>query len=118
MSNKKGLENKGNKGILTWQTTQNNPELKKQVDEINKEANIFSRKPRVTRSPPRTQLNNLASHTYVNIPLDSETEGNAEKTPIPTTSKADLNVLEQTNSQPTDSLEQSQNITKSSRCHQ
>ena len=57
MSNKKGLESKGNKGILTRQTTQNNPELKKQVDEINKEANIFGRKPRVPRSPPRTQLN-------------------------------------------------------------
>ena len=113
MSNKKGLENKGNKGILTRQTTQNNPELKKQVDEINKEANIFSRKPRVTRSPPWTQLNNFASHTYVNVPLDSETEGNTAKTPIPTTSKADLNVLEQTNSQPTDNLEQSKNVTKS-----
>ena len=113
MSNKKGIENKGNNGILTRQTTQNNPELKKQVDEINKEAKIFSRKPRETRSSPRTQLNNFASHTYVNVPLDSETEGNTEKTPVPTTSKADLNVLEQTNSQPTDTLEQSQNVTKS-----
>ena len=111
MSNKKGLENKGNKGILTRQTTQSNPELKKQVDEINKEANIFSRKPRVTRSPPRTQLNNFSSHTYVNVPLDLETEENTEKTSIPT--KADLNVLEQTNSQPTDTLEQSQDVTKS-----
>ena len=88
MSNKKGLENKGNKGILTRQTTQNNQELKKQVDEINKEANIFSRKPRVIRSPPRTQLNNFASHSYVNVPLDSETKGNTEKTPILTTSKS------------------------------
>ena len=41
MSNKKDLENKGNKGILTRLTTQNNPEIKKQVDEKNKEANIF-----------------------------------------------------------------------------
>ena len=87
---KKGSESKENKGILTRQTTQNNPELKKQVDEINKEVNIFSRKPRVTRSPPRTQLNNFSSHTYVNVPLDSKTEENTEKTPIPTTSKADL----------------------------
>ena len=63
MSNQKGLESKGNKGILIRQTTQNNPELKKQVDEINKESNIFSRKPRITRSPPRTQLNNFSSHT-------------------------------------------------------
>ena len=38
MSNKEDLENKGNKGILTKQTTQNNPELKQQVEEINKEA--------------------------------------------------------------------------------
>ena len=59
MSNKKGLESKENKGISTSQTTQNNPELKKQVDEINKEANNFSRKPRVTISPSRTQLNNF-----------------------------------------------------------
>ena len=51
MWNKKGLENTGNKGILTRQTTQSNPELKKQVDEINKEANILARKPKVTRSP-------------------------------------------------------------------
>ena len=101
MSNKKGLESKRHKGIFTRQTTQNNPELKKQVDEINKEANILSRKPRVTRSPPRTQLNNFTSHTYVNVPLDSETEENTEKTSIPTTLKADLNVLEQTDSQTT-----------------
>ena len=99
MSNKKGLESKGNKEILTRQTTHNNSELKKQVDEINKEANIFSRKLRVTRSPPRTQLNNFSLHTYVNVPLDSETEENTEKTSIPTTLKADLNVLEQTDSQ-------------------
>ena len=98
---------------MTRQTTQKNPELKKQVNEINKEANIFSRKPRVARSPLRTQLNNFASYTYVNVLLDSETEGNTEKTPIPTTSKADLLVLEQTNSQPTDTLEQSQNVTQS-----
>ena len=70
MSNKKELENKGNKGILTSLTTQNNSELKKQVDEINKEANIFSRKSRVTRSPPRTQANKFSSHTYVNVSLD------------------------------------------------
>ena len=38
MSSQKDLESKGNKGILTRQTTQNHPELKKQVDEINKEA--------------------------------------------------------------------------------
>ena len=113
MSNKEGLENKGNKGILTRQTTQNNPELKKRVDEINKEANIFSRKPMLTRSPPWTQSNNFASHTYVNVPLESEKEGNTEKTPISTTSEADLNVLEKRNSQPTDTLEQSQNVTKS-----
>ena len=62
MSNKKDLESKGNKGILTRLTTQNNPELKKQVDEINKEANIFSRKPRVTRSAPRTQSNSTIKH--------------------------------------------------------
>ena len=79
---------------------------------INKEANIFSRKSRVTRSPPRTQLNNFTAHTYVNVPLDSETGGNTEETPIPTTSKAELNVLKRTNSQPTDTLEQSQNVTK------
>ena len=54
MSKEKGLENKGNKGILPRKTRQNNPELKKQVDKIKKEANIFSRKPRVTRLPPRT----------------------------------------------------------------
>ena len=63
MSYKKDLENKGNKGILTRLTIQNNPELKKQVDEKNKEANIFSRKPRITRSPPRTQSNKFSSHT-------------------------------------------------------
>ena len=55
MSNKKSLEIKGNKGILTRQTTQSNPELKKQVDETNKEAKIFQRKPRVPISPPRTE---------------------------------------------------------------
>ena len=79
MSSKKDLGSKGNKGILTRQTTQNNPELKKQVDEINKEANIFSRKPRVPRSPPRTQLNNFSSHTYVNVPFIPELEENTEK---------------------------------------
>ena len=51
--------------------------------------------------------------TYVKVPLDLETEENTEKTPIPTTSKTNLNVLEQTNSQPADTLEQSQNVTKS-----
>ena len=35
MSNKKDLESKGNKGILTRLSTQTHPELKKQVDEIN-----------------------------------------------------------------------------------
>ena len=70
-------------------------------------------KPKVTRSPPWTQLNNFSSHTYVNVPLYSETEENTEKTSIPITSKADLNVLEQTNSQPTHTLEKSQKVTKS-----
>ena len=46
MSNTKGTGNKGNEGILTRQTTQRNPELK-QINEINKEANVFGRKPRV-----------------------------------------------------------------------
>ena len=86
MSSKKGLENKGNKGILTRQTTQNNPELKKQVDERNNETNVFGRKPRVPRSPPRTDL-----HKF---------------------SKADLNGPEITDSQATDNLEQNQNITE------
>ena len=98
MSNKKGLENKVKWGILTRQMTQRNPELKKQVDEINKETNILERKPRVTRSPPRTQLNKFSTHTYVNVPLDSKTEENTEKISIPTTSKADLNVLEKSDS--------------------
>ena len=108
MSNKKNLENMGNKGILTRLTTQNIPELKKQVDEINKEANIFSRKPRVRTSPPRTQANRFSSHTYVNVPLDSKTEKNAEKISIPTISKADLNVIEKTDAQLTVNLEQNQ----------
>ena len=112
MSNKKDLENKGNKGILTRQTIQNNPELKKQVDEINKEANIFSRKPRVTRSPPRTHSNKFSSHTYVNVPLDSKTEINTKKPSIPTISKADLHVLENTDAQFTGNLEQNQNVTE------
>ena len=60
MSSKKDLENKGIKGILTRQTTQNNPELKKQVDERNNEANVFGRKPRVPRSLPRTDLNKFS----------------------------------------------------------
>ena len=47
MSNTKGTGNKGNEGILTRQTTQRNPELKKQINEINKEANVFGRNPRV-----------------------------------------------------------------------
>ena len=94
MTNKKGLENKGNKGILTRQTTQNHPELKQQVDKINKEANIFGRKPRVTRSPPRKQLSKFSSHTYVKVLLDSKTEENTEKISIPMTSKADLKVVE------------------------
>ena len=34
MSSKKGLENKGNKGILTRQRTQSNQELKKQAVQI------------------------------------------------------------------------------------
>ena len=79
MSNKEDLKNKGNKGILTRLTTQNNPELKKQVDEINKEANIFSRKPRVTRSPPRKHSNKFSSHTYFNVRLDSKTEIKTQK---------------------------------------
>ena len=79
MSYKKDLENKGNNGILNRLTTQNNPELKKQVDETNKEANIFSRKPRITRSPPRTQSNKFSSHTYANVPLDSKTEKNTKE---------------------------------------
>ena len=45
--------------------------------------------------------------------MTQKQRGNTKKTPIPTTSKADLNVLEQTNLQPTDTLEQSQNVTKS-----
>ena len=40
------------KGFLTRQTTQKNPELQKQINEINKEANVFGRKPRVQRTPP------------------------------------------------------------------
>ena len=55
MSYKKDLENKGNKGILTRLTTQNNPKLKKQVEETNKKDNIFSRKPRITRSEKNTK---------------------------------------------------------------
>ena len=70
MSNKKSLEIKGNRGILTRQTTQSNPELKKLVDETNKEAKIFQRKPRVPRSPPRTKPNKFSSQTYVNILSD------------------------------------------------
>ena len=108
MSNKKDLGSKGNKGILTRLTTQNNRELKKQVDEINKEANIFSTKPRVKRSPPRTLASKLLSHTYVNVPLDSKTEKNAEKISIPMISKADLNVLEKTDAQFTVNLEQNE----------
>ena len=106
MSNKKDLENKGNKGILTRHTSQNNPELKKQVDEINKEANIFSRKPRVTRSSPRKHSNKYSSHTYVNVPLDSKTEKSTKKLSIRTISKADRNVLENTDAQLTSNLEQ------------
>ena len=79
MSSKKDLESRRNKGILSRQATQNNPELKKQVDEINKEANIFSRKPWVPRSPPRTQVNNFSSHTYLNVPFNLELEENTEK---------------------------------------
>ena len=41
MSNTKGTGNKGNEGILTRQTIESNPELKKQINEINKEANVF-----------------------------------------------------------------------------
>ena len=113
MSNKKSVEIKGNKGILTRQTTQSNPELKKLVDETNKEAKIFQRKPRVPRSPPPTEPNKFSSQTYVNIPSDSEKEENTEKISTPTTSKADLNVLEKTDSQETDNLEQNQDITES-----
>ena len=112
MSSKKGLENKGNKGILTRQTTQNNPELKKQVDERNNEASVFGRKPRVPRSPPRTDLNKFLSHTYVNVAPNYITGENTENISIPTTSKADLNVPEITDSQATDNLEQNQNITE------
>ena len=61
--------------------------------------------------PPQTQLNKNSWHTYANVPLESKTEENTEKISISTTSKADLNVLEKTDSQPTDNLEQSQNVT-------
>ena len=80
MTSKKGLENKGNKGIFTRQTTQNNPELKKQVDERNNEANVFGGKPRETRLPSRTELNKFSSHTYVNVTPNSTKEENIEKT--------------------------------------
>ena len=113
MSSKKGLENKGNKGILTRQTTQNDPELKKQVDQRNNEANVFGRKPRVPRSPPRINLNNLSTHTYVNITPNSITGENTEKTLSPTTSKTDLNVPEITDSHTTDNSEQNQNDSES-----
>ena len=113
MSSTKGLENKGNKGILTRQSTQSNPELKKQVDERNNEANVFGRKPRVQRSPPRTDLIKFTSHTYENVPSNKTTEENTEKTSIPTTSRTDLNAPEITDSQAVDNLEQNQNITES-----
>ena len=112
MSSKKGLENKGNKGILTRQRTQSNQELKKQVDERNNEANVFGRKPRVPRSPPRTDLIKFTSHTYENVPSNKTTEENTEKTSIPTTSRTDLNAPEITDSQAVDNLEQNQDVTE------
>ena len=90
MSNTKGTGNKEKEGILTRQTTQRNPELKKQINEINKEANVFGRKPRVQRAPPSINLQKDSEHTYVNVPVDSKTEEITEKASIPTTSKADL----------------------------
>ena len=46
------------------------------------------------------------------ILTNSITGENTEKTSIPTTSKADINVPERTDSQATDKLEQNQNITE------
>ena len=42
----------------------------------------------------------------------TQKQENTEKISIRTTSKADLNVLERTDSQPTDNLKQRQNVTK------
>ena len=70
MSNTKGTRNKGNEGILTRQTTQKNPELQKQINEINKEANVFGRKPRVQRTPPSINLQKNSEHTYINVLVD------------------------------------------------
>ena len=113
MSNMEGTGNKGNEGILTRQTTQRNPELKKQINEINKEANVFGRKPRVQRIPPSINLQKDWEHTYVNVPVDSKTEEIMEKASIPTTSKADLNVPEESDSPITANLKQNMNITDS-----
>ena len=68
MSNTKGTGNKRNEGILTRETTYRNPDLKKQINEINKEANVFGRKPRVQRTPPSINLEKNLEHTYVNVP--------------------------------------------------
>ena len=88
MSNTKGTGNKGNEGILNRQNTQRNPELKKQINEINKEANVFGRKPRVQRTSPSINLQKDSEHTYVNVPVDSKTEEITEKASIPTPPKA------------------------------
>ena len=98
---------------LTRHTTQINPELKKQINEINKEANVFGRKPRVQRTPPSINLQKDSEHTYVNVPVDSKTEEITEKASIPTTSKVDLNLSEKSDSPIIANLKQNENITDS-----
>ena len=54
-----------------------------------------------------------SEHTYINVSVDSKTEENTGKASIPTSSKADLNVSEKSNSPITANLKQNKNITDS-----